>query len=100
MQSISQEIKHEIISLFESDEMKEYINTEYDSLHILTKADIIEGARIDIQKKFELLKKLYKSINKSEDWEIDRLKSDINEYKRAIGHMYGIFGDEIGRAHV
>lgn len=93
MQSISQEIKPEIISLFESDEMKEYINTEYDSRHILTKADIIEGARIDIHKKLELLKKIYESIDESEDWEIDRLKSDINEYKRAIGHMYGIFGD-------
>ena len=50
MQIISQEIKHEIINLFESVEMKECITKCYDSLHILTKADIIEGARIDIQK--------------------------------------------------
>lgn len=62
MQSISQEIKHEIINLFESVEMKECITKYYDSLHILTKADIIEGARIDIQKKFELLKNFIKVL--------------------------------------
>ena len=91
--NIFQKIKTEIINLFESDEMKECISSEYDSFHITRKTDIIEGARIDIQKKLELLKTLYKNIDKSEDWEIDRLKSDINEYERAIGHMYGIFGD-------
>lgn len=93
MQSISQEIKHEIINLFESDEMKECINSEYDSLRSFTKAYIIKGARIDIQKKLELLKKNYESIDEPEDLEISLLKSDINEYERAIGHMYGIFGD-------
>ena len=87
------ELKAEIISLFESNEMKECINSEYDSLHILTKTNIIKGARIDIHKKLELLKKLYESTGKSGDLEINRLKSDINEYKRAIGHIYGIFGD-------
>ncbi len=87
------ELKAEIINLFESVEMKECINSEYDSLHILTKTNIIKGARIDIHKKLELLKKLYESTGKSEDLEINRLKSDINEYKRAIGHIYGIFGD-------
>lgn len=87
------ELKSEIINLFESDEMKECITECYDELHFLTKSDIIKGSRIDIQKKLELLKKLYESIEKSEDWEIDRLKSDINEYERAIGHMCGIFGD-------
>lgn len=86
-------LKTEIINLFESDEMKECINSEYDSLHIFTKADIIKGARIDIQKKLELLKKNYESIDEPEDPEISLLKSDINEYERAIGHMYGIFGD-------
>ena len=87
------ELKPEIIKLFESDEMKECINSEYDSLHIFTKADIIKGARIDIQKKLELLKKNYESIDEPEDREISLLKSDINEYERAIGHIYGIFGD-------
>ncbi|MDY4212230.1 MAG: hypothetical protein SOX82_00880 [Eubacteriales bacterium] len=87
------ELKAEIINLFESVEMKECINSEYDSLHILTKTNIIKGARIDIHKKLELLKKLYESTGKSEDLEINRLKSNINEYKRAIGHIYGIFGD-------
>ena len=82
------ELKAEIINLFESVEMKECINSEYDSLHILTKTNIIKGARIDIHKKLELLKKLYESTGKSEDLEINRLKSNINEYKRAIGHIY------------
>lgn len=91
--NIFQKIKTEIINLFESDEMKECINSKYDSLHILRKADIIKGARIDIRKKLELLKNLYESIDKAKDLEIGLLKSDINEYKRAIGHMYGIFGD-------
>ena len=93
MQTIFQKIKHEIINLFESDEMKECITTEYDSLHILRKTDIIKGARIDIHKKLELLKRLYEIIDKLEDWEINLLKSDINEYECAIGHIYGIFGD-------
>ena len=87
------ELKTEIINLFESDEMKECINSEYDSLRNFTKAYIIKGARIDIQKKLELLKKNYESIDEPEDPEISLLKSDINEYERAIGHMYGIFGD-------
>lgn len=87
------ELKTEIINLFESDEMKECINSEYDSLRNFTKAYIIKGARIDIQKKLELLKKNYESIDEPEDLEISLLKSDINEYERAIGHMYGIFGD-------
>lgn len=86
-------LKTEIINLFESDEMKECINSEYDSLRNFTKAYIIKGARIDIQKKLELLKKNYESIDEPEDPEISLLKSDINEYERAIGHMYGIFGD-------
>ena len=42
--------------------MKECINSEYDSLRNFTKACIIKGARIDIQKKLELLKKNYESI--------------------------------------
>ena len=87
------ELKTEIINLFESDEMKECISSEYDSLRSFTKAEIIKGARIDIQKKLELLKKNYESIDEPEDLEINLLKSDINEYERAIGHMYGIFGD-------
>lgn len=87
------ELKTEIINLFESDEMKECISSEYDSLRSFTKAEIIKGARIDIQKKLELLKKNYESIDEPEDLEIRLLKSDINEYERAIGHMYGIFGD-------
>ncbi len=87
------ELKTEIINLFESYEMKECINSEYDSLRNFTKAYIIKGARIDIQKKLELLKKNYESIDEPEDPEISLLKSDINEYERAIGHMYGIFGD-------
>lgn len=86
-------LKTEIINLFESDEMKECINSEYDSLRNFTKAYIIKGARIDIQKKLELLKKNYESIDEPEDPEISLLKSDINEYERAVGHMYGIFGD-------
>ena len=71
------EIKTEIINLFESDEMKECINSEYDSFHITRKADIIKGARIDIHKKLELPKKIYESIDKSEDAGINLLKSDI-----------------------
>ena len=56
------ELKTEIINLFESDEMKECINSEYDSLRNFTKAYIIKGARIDIQKKLELLKKIMKVL--------------------------------------
>ena len=70
-------LKAEIINLFESDEMKKCITECYDELHFLTKSDIIRGSRVDIHKKLELLKKLYESIDKSEDAGINLLKSDI-----------------------
>ena len=91
--NIFQKIKLEIINLFESDEMKDCIKREYGLLHILTKADIIKGSKIDIRKKLELLKKLYESIDKSKDWEIDCLKSDINEFEHAVEQFHSIFGD-------
>ena len=87
------DLKPEIIKLFESDDMKSCIDSNYNSLMLSVKADIIKGARIDIQKKLELLKLLYDNANTENDFEIDKLKSDINEFKRATEHFGGIFGD-------
>lgn len=64
------ELKAEIINLFESVEMKECINSEYDSLHILTKTNIIKGARIDIHKKLELLKNFMKVPANRKIWKL------------------------------
>lgn len=86
-------LKQEIINLFESDPIKNHIDSNYDSLYVSTKADIIKGARIDIRKKLELLKLLYENVNTKNNFEIDKLKSDINEFKRATEHFDGIFGD-------
>lgn len=75
------ELKTEIINLFESGEMKECMTSEYDFLHITRKSDIIKGARIGIQKKLELLKKLYESIDESEDLEIRSYHRNRTKYK-------------------
>lgn len=87
------DLKTEIINLFESDDMKSCIDSDYNSLMLSTKADIIKGARIDIRKKLELLKLLYDNADTGTDFEIDKLKSDINEFTRATEHFGGIFGD-------
>lgn len=86
-------LKTEIINLFENDDMKSCIDSDYNSLMLSVKADIIKGARIDIRKKLELLKLLYDNASTENDFEIDMLKSDINEFTRATEHFGGIFGD-------
>ncbi len=86
-------LKSEIVGLFESDEMKSCINSEFDSLSILTKADIIKGARADIRRKLMLLERLYNSNDKKDDFEGKKLRSDIYEFERAVGHFCKIHGD-------
>lgn len=86
-------LKTEIVNLFESDEMKACISSEYDSLHILTKADIVKGARTDICKKLKLLKRLYKYADKADNPAKERLKSDINEFDYAVKNFCGVHGD-------
>ncbi len=86
-------LKSEIVGLFESDEMRLCINSEFDSLSILTKADIIKGARADIRRKLMLLERLYDSNDKKDDFEDKKLRSDIYEFKHAIGHFCKIPGD-------
>ena len=44
------ELKAEIINLFESVEMKECINSEYDSLHILTKPILSKAQELTFTK--------------------------------------------------
>lgn len=94
------DLKKKILSMFESEEMKKCIESEYDSLNCLTKADIIKGARIHIRKKLEALEQLYKeecgdSFQEDEfgGYELKELKSDINEYRRAVEQIDAAFGD-------
>lgn len=92
-------LKNEIVNLFESQEMRQCIKAEYSNIGITTKAGIIKGARLDIRKKLHLLEKLYdenSGVCKNGSLltaELENLKSDINEYRAAVGHFKAMPGD-------
>lgn len=72
----------------ESDEMKEYMEKEYECLKPWQLIDIIDCARCGIEHKLDLLRQLKNALDMSEEEaEQTNLQNMISDYEQAVSHM-------------